>query len=67
MSTAINSHARERNTAGALIIDVDLQLRGRLAAKLQSEAKKRGVKPGDLLADVIELVITDNLFEAVIG
>lgn len=50
----------------APIIDIELQLRGPVAAKLEAAAKVRGRPPGDLLADVIEVVIEDDLFEAVL-
>lgn len=51
----------------ALIIDIELQLRGALAAALEAEAKRRGRPPAELLSDVIEMVIRDDLWVAVLG
>lgn len=50
----------------APVLDIELQLRGPNAARLLAEAKKRARDPAELLADVIEAVITDNLFTAVL-
>lgn len=50
----------------APIIDIELQLRGPVAAKLEAAAKARRRPPAELLSDVIETVITDNLFDAVL-
>jgi hypothetical protein len=48
------------------VTDISLQLRGKLSAALLAEAKRRKRDPADLLADVIEAVIADNLFAAVL-
>ncbi len=48
------------------IIDIEMQLRGSLAAKLEAAAKVRRRSPAELLADVVEVVISDNLFDAVL-
>jgi hypothetical protein len=48
------------------VLDIELQLRGSNAARLLSEAKKRKCDPAELLSDVIEAVIEDNLFKAVL-
>lgn len=53
-------------TAPALIIDIELQLRGKLAAALQAEAVRRKRDPAELLSDIIEAVLTDNLVNAVL-
>lgn len=50
----------------APIINIELDLRGPLAAKLELEAKRRASTPAELLSDVIEIVINDNLFKAVL-
>lgn len=50
----------------APVIDIELQLRGTNAARLMAEAKARAREPAELLADVIETVIADNLFKAVL-
>jgi hypothetical protein len=47
-------------------LEVHLILRGTVAAKLLSAAIQRNCKPVDLLADVIETVCNDDLFDAVI-
>ena len=47
-------------------IDIELQLRGPLAARLASAAFERRVKPAELLADIIETVLTDDLIAAVV-
>lgn len=51
---------------GGPVLDVDLQLRGRNAAMLIAEAKKRRREPAELLADLIEKVLTDDLVDAVL-
>lgn len=48
------------------VIEIELGLRGSVAAALINEANARNVRPIDLLADVIENVCTDNLFSAVV-
>lgn len=50
----------------APVIDVALQLRGRNAASLIAEAKRRKRDPGELLSDIIEAVIADDLWKAVL-
>lgn len=50
----------------APVIDIEIQLRGQTAARLEAEAKRRNRPPAELLADVIEMVIGDNLFDAVL-
>lgn len=47
-------------------IRIETELRGKLAAKLIAEAKKRGRQPVELIAAVVELVIADDLFAAVL-
>ena len=47
-------------------IDYEGQLRGRLARILADEARKRKKEPAALMADIIELVIEDNLFAAIL-
>jgi len=51
---------------GAPVLDIALQLRGRNAAMLLAEARKRRREPAELLADLIEAVLTDNLVDAVL-
>lgn len=54
------------SNVGAPVLDIDLQLRGRNAAMLIAEARKRRREPAELLADLIEAVLTDNLVDAVL-
>lgn len=42
-------------------------LSGDKAARLVAEARRRGVRPVDLTAELIDLIITDDLFKAVLG
>lgn len=51
--------------SGSPVIDIELQLRGQLAAALVAEAKRRNRPPAELLSDLIEIVIGDDLFDAV--
>jgi len=53
--------------SGQPVIDIAMQLRGTLAAAVQAEAKRAKRSPADLIADVIETVIKDDLFKAVLG
>lgn len=48
-----------------VVLDMELQLRGRLADTLIRHAEKRGRKPSDLLADIIETVLNDDIVDAV--
>ena len=50
----------------AEVTDIELQLRGPLARAWDLECKRRGVKPAELLADIIEHTINDNLFAAIL-
>lgn len=52
--------------APAHVIDIELQLRGRLAAALEVEARRRNRQPAELLSDIIEAVLGDNLIDAVL-
>ena len=47
-------------------IDIELQLRGLLADRLQSEADRICREPAELLADIIEAVLNENLVNAVL-
>ncbi len=47
-------------------LEITMTLRGPLAAGLLTEAKKRKRRPIDVLADVVETVIKDDLFKAVL-
>lgn len=49
-----------------VVIDMELQLRGELSATLLKEAQSRGVKPIDLMADIINTVLRENLVKAVL-
>lgn len=49
-----------------LEIDIELMLRGPLAEKLIQRAAKVGKTPVDIMAEVIEAVIEDDLFAAVL-
>ena len=47
-------------------LDVELTLRGAIAAALINAAVERGLRPVVLLANIIEHVIADNLISAVV-
>jgi hypothetical protein len=47
-------------------IDFSGQLRGALAASFRRECERRGCEPAALAADILETVIRDNLFSAVL-
>lgn len=47
-------------------LEINLTLRNHLATRLFEEARRRGKRPVDLLADIIENVIADDLFAAVL-
>ncbi len=47
-------------------LNIELELRGQLAAALSAEAKRRSRPAAELLSDVIEIVIRDDLWKAVI-
>lgn len=53
-------HARE------LVIEVKTTFRGPLAEKIESEAQRLGVKPVNLLADLVTTIFNDNLTNAVL-
>jgi hypothetical protein len=48
------------------VIKFDGTLRGKLAQKFYIEAQRRGRSPAELGADILETVIRDNLFAAVL-
>lgn len=50
----------------ALVIDIETQLRGRLARALVRAAARRKVKPVELLARIVETVLNENLIDAVL-
>lgn len=54
-----------KNNSGP-VIEINLLLRGQVAAALLSAAIARKVPAIDLLADVIETICAENLFDAVI-
>ena len=47
-------------------IDIELTLRRNLSVALQIAAHDRNKRPVDLLADIIEIVLTDNLIDAIL-
>jgi hypothetical protein len=47
-------------------IDFEGQLRGRLAERFRKECEKRKIEPAALAADILETVIRDDLFAAVL-
>lgn len=47
-------------------IDFSGQLRGPLARKVAQEAERRNREPADLVADLLEKVIEDDLFAAIL-
>lgn len=51
---------------GRITLDMQLQLRGHPAERLIEEAKTRSTEPAVLLADLIETIISDDLFKAII-
>jgi len=55
-----------RAIPGAVVLDVEMTLRGDLAQTLLDHAKKRGVAPVHLLASIVNLVLKDDLVDAVI-
>lgn len=48
------------------ILDFEGQLRGELATRFAVEAERRQQSPAELAADILEAVITDDLFAAVL-
>lgn len=53
-------------TTQAPNIRLDIELSGALASRLIAEADRRSLRPIDVMADVIETVIKDDLFAAVL-
>lgn len=51
---------------GAGTIAFSGQLRGALAEKFAAECKRRGCEPAALAADLLEMVIKDDLFAAIL-
>lgn len=47
-------------------VPIKFRIRADKADRLQLEAKRRGVKPEDLVQQLVGLIITDNLFQAVL-
>lgn len=47
-------------------IDIELTLRGPLAATLRLHAARRRRKPVDVLADILEAVLGDDIVDAVL-
>jgi len=47
-------------------IYIELELRGPLAERVRRQADKSGTTPVELMADIIETVIEDDLFAAVL-
>ena len=47
-------------------IEFELTFSGRLADRIEAECARRGCSPADLVAEIIETVIEDDLFAAVI-
>jgi hypothetical protein len=47
-------------------ITVDMTLKGPLAATLLRHAKRRKVRPIDLMADIVEAVLGDDIVDAVL-
>jgi hypothetical protein len=45
---------------------IELTLRHNLSVALETAARDRNKRPVDLLADIIETVLTDNLIDAVL-
>ena len=52
--------------AKRLEVDIEMQLRGALAERVLREAKARGVEPAALMADLIEMIVKDELFSAIL-
>ena len=48
-------------------ISFTLEFDGPYADRLERECRERSMEPAALMADIIEKVIKDDLFEAVIG
>ena len=51
----------------ALEINFEMVLSGELRERFETECRDRRMQPASLMARIIELVIRDDLFEAVIG
>ena len=49
-----------------LDISLVLQLRAAPAMAFEAAAKKRGIEPGLLLADLIEVIAADDMFDAIL-
>lgn len=49
-----------------LEIDITITLKNELADKIVREAAKRGRTPVDIMADVVEAVVNDDLWAAVL-
>lgn len=59
--------ARGAPSEEALHISFDLELAGPYMDRLERECRERKCEPAALMANLIETVIKDDLFEAVIG
>lgn len=50
----------------ALVIEIALKLEGDLAHKIEAIAARRGQPPVEMLADAVNALIVDDMFDAVI-
>ena len=55
-----------RGKDGDIVVDCELQFRGRLATRLIRAAQARRMVPVEMLADIIEHVLNDDLISAVL-
>jgi hypothetical protein len=47
-------------------LDIHMTLKNEFAKQFSDECRRRRVRPVDLMADIIETVIADNLFTAIL-
>lgn len=63
--SALNRHAAS-HPIERLVIEINLKLEGDLAQKIEAIAARRGQPPVEMLADAVNALIADDMFDAVI-
>lgn len=62
---SLNRHAIS-HPVEVLVIEIALKLEGDLAQKIEAIAARRGQPPVEMLADAVNALIVDDMFDAVI-